>query len=303
MRFELIFIRHGESCANVLMKQKNIGKKIAHKFYIDPELSTRGRLLSEMKSHLFTKYLQELDPFDKSPWNTDQFTLGASELFRAQETAYLMVGRNKEKPIFVFPFLGERGFGGKVFRDNTALKKPEQKEVFQERYPQMDVNSLLPDEKDARAGPPQFKKFLEWIPKHLDYFQKGEDGVYRAVIVSHSNSLKDAFPFDDCVNPPASLPHDDKLDNNDFLVSIFELGPPENAESPQYLVPQAVYPKWYYFDTRVDNKKVEQKCGKNEMCSRKNVMIESSCSMEGGKRKTQRRRSSTLRRLSKKVRR
>lgn len=283
--FEILFIRHGESCANALHKSKSYLQKASHASYNDPELTSRGILESEQRGDLFLKpvlsgsqgfYPQIETTEEGKPLHRAMFTLGSSPLLRAQETAYLMVGKPWKKKIFLMPHIGETGKLGSFTRDNNPDPFGYQTAYMQTRHgePGQPGQTLLylDTSKVEAAVEPNFPLFQEWIKTHPNYFTKGLDGVYRAVIVSHSNSLRKAFPFAECVNPPKGIPEKDqpswKLSNNDFLVSVFDFREekPEGEVPGRFLNPEAIYPKWMYFNTQAYQSGDAVPCGRNAKC-------------------------------------
>jgi broad specificity phosphatase PhoE len=281
---ELIFVRHGESCANALLKAKGLRGLIEHKLYRDPELTTKGRLASEMKQNRLGSILEESPEF-----SSGNFTIGSSPLIRAQETAYWMLSKPTGKAIDVMPFMGE--FGGAPGVDNTPDSVAVQDKTLKETFGLTEFQRG----KDKRTKP-DFSKFWSWaLTEGIrdGWFTKGTDNVYRAVIFTHSNLLKDEFPVNQCVNPPAKKLEGGRLSNNDFLVTIYNPGN-QSLEGKTFLDSSAVYPKWHYYDTR-DVDTTNPPCGIDERCiKQKNVPVTQTCTKQGGgnrNRKTRRRLS------------
>lgn len=304
MIFEFIFVRHGESCANAIQKAVT-GGLIKHKYYMDPELTSKGVAYSQFK------YFELITSFNasegKSPFKDGDYTIGSSPLLRAQETAYHMLAKHKkDKSIHVMPYLGEimtPPFTSQ-FPDNLPEPADVQLEILK-KY----TNPPFLKGKDERETPynPNFQKFLEWAKAHPDWFLKGKDDVYRAIIFTHSNLLKSGFSIKNLRNPPAKPLHGDKLDNNDFLVTIYN---PDNLPLPTktLLDSTAVYPSWHYFDTRNIRPSQNIACGKENRCKKilpyfgqLNVPVTTPCTASGGRRKTHRRlrRRGTSRRFKK----
>lgn len=299
MLFEFIFVRHGESCANAIQKAVT-GGIIKHKYYLDPELTSKGVAYSSFK------YFELITSFNssegKSPFKEGHYTIGSSPLLRAQETAYYMLGKHKkDKPINVMPYLGEIMTPPFTYQfpDNIPQSAENQMEILKDL-----TNPPFFKGKDEREEPyaPNFQNFLEWAKTHLEWFTKGHDNIYRAIIFTHSNLLQSGFPSKHLVNPPLKPLHKDKLDNNDFLVTIYN---PDNVKIPEKTVldAKAVYPAWHYFDTRDIRPSQTIACGKEKRCKKElayfgriEVPITTPCAASGGKRKTRRRLS--RRRLS-----
>lgn len=291
MIFELIFIRHGESCANALHKSERVGV-VAHKFYGDPELTSRGVDESENRGKEYLLPVLE----KSSEFAVGNFTVGSSPLLRAQETAYLMVAKPFNKNIYIMPHIGETGFaeevlGGRLFTDNRPDAFTKQRSYMSVRYPEYAKFPLFDESKMNAELAPNFEKFKTWMKENADkgWFIKSEkDGVYRAVIVSHSNSLREAFPYANCVNPPeppANLTDSKKqdkwkanwkLNNNDFLVSIFDFRdskpddktmiPGTFIDEEKDMAKKAIYPNWLFFDTQGYKSGDKIPCGRNAKC-------------------------------------
>lgn len=296
--FEFIFVRHGESCANAIQRLGGI-QGLKHKYYTDPELTQKGVQSSEVKSPFLMKALFKRVPRD--------FTIGSSPLLRAQETAYFMLGKQTEKPIHVFPHLGEvmltpfQLFGKRrllpgVSRDNMPFS-PEDQSAYLNQY----KHPPFLKGKDLRETPynPNLQKFLEWATSHPEEFPE-ENGVRRVVLFTHSNLLLTTFPRETCLNKE-ELNEEGKLGNNDFLVTVYN---PENLslQGKNLLHPEAVYPLWYYYNTQELN--VSPACGlEPSRCRRMenplDVPVTTPCTSTGGKRKTRKslRRRSLRRRF------
>jgi broad specificity phosphatase PhoE len=285
--FEIIFVRHGESCANAIQKAPGLVSQltglVTHKQYLDPELTTKGKLLS------IKKYKNLREAFTTEPFQKGQYTIGSSPLLRAQETAYYMLAKHVKKPVNVMPYLGETGniSIGTIGDDNRDMPKEDQ-DVYlsettnKEEYP-------FQRGKDIRA-PPNFEKFWQWATSEGirdGWFFQGTDKVYRAIIFSHSNTLKEEFPMkkERCknLNKIEIKPEGDKLGNNDFLVTLYN-----PVAGKQYLHPELEHKQWWYYDTRSVTLDPDVTCGLDRRCRRAAVSITKPCVRVGGKRKTRR---------------
>jgi len=181
MILDIVFVRHGVSCANA-WSRKSYG---AHLFYPDPELTLSGINTSKALSALLIHNLEQR-------WGKEPYSIGASRMIRAQETAYHMIASTFGKPINVMAHVGEAG----ISADNYSLPVAEQVKILMGRAPGV-VNLLLKG-RDGRE--PQnmwdkanFGKFLIWAENNPDFFELGSDGHFRAVIFTHSHFLKHAF--------------------------------------------------------------------------------------------------------------
>jgi len=181
MLLDVVFVRHGLSCANILAKVPFGG----HFLYPDPELSKQGILMSKSLSATLVKNVYTI-------WGDEPFSVCASQMIRAQQTAFYMIASSIKAPINVLPHIAEKG----ITTDNYALPTAEQIHIMIDKDPA--VVDLLLKGKDGRKkqgmfDKSDFKKFLEWAAVNPAYFSKGSDGVYRAVIVSHGHFLKGVF--------------------------------------------------------------------------------------------------------------
>jgi hypothetical protein len=181
MILDIVFVRHGVSCANA-WSRKSYGM---HLLYPDPELTKGGIDLSKALSALLIKHIEQR-------WGSELYSVGASRMIRAQETAYYMIASTFGLPINVMAHVGEEG----VTTDNYSLPIADQVKILMGRNP--GIVDLLLKGRDGRE--PQnlwtkanFGKFLIWAEKHPEYFVKGSDGHHRAVIFTHSHFLKHAF--------------------------------------------------------------------------------------------------------------
>ena len=121
MIFDLIFVRHGFSCANALKAKSRV-----HIFYSDPELTKVGIEISRSASSALIERVNAL-------WGDNPYVVASSQMIRAQETAYYMISSKKDKPINIFPYISEKGFT----RDNYAMPKDDQINILNQRNPHM----------------------------------------------------------------------------------------------------------------------------------------------------------------------
>jgi len=198
MILDIVFVRHGLSCANTLAK----AKYGMHLLYPDPELAQKGVEMSKLLSSTLIKNI-------KSRWNNEPYSIGSSQMIRAQETAYYMISSALGKPINVMPHIGESGFSS----DNYSLSIEKQHEILKKRDPEI-IESLKKG-KDGREiqtlwQKANISKFLEWAENNPSYFELGSDGHYRAVIFTHSHFLSHSFKM-----PKV-------LGNNDAIHSVID---------------------------------------------------------------------------------
>lgn len=181
MIFDILFIRHGQSCANIWSKI-SVQKKISYK---DPELTKSGIESSVRLGKILQTVVADI-------WPNKPFAIGSSQMIRAQETAYYMIARDTAIPIHILPHVAEKG----ISYDNYSLPKHLQYDILQQRTP--DIISSLEAGMDAREKQTAFGKsnwnlFITWAMNHPEFFEQGDDGVYRAVIFTHSKFLQSTF--------------------------------------------------------------------------------------------------------------
>lgn len=212
--FEILFVRHALSCANV-WKKKGILK--AHLRYHDPEITTEGIRRSI-----------EIGNTIQYPFKTAQqepFTIGASVMLRAQQTAYLMFAKRMNKPIFVIPYIGEvyptldnlpapievqheRYSSNKVYTESPSLEELVYKRGLNFRKQEDSWSKMVPVS--------SFSTFLEWIqePENESFFAKGSDGIFRAIFVTHAGFMEKHFKIKGIK----------KINNNDGILVRIQTG-------------------------------------------------------------------------------
>ena len=184
--FDLILVRHGYSCANK-SRDKLRG---SHWLYSDPELTNDGIKRSE---YVGTKLMKKI----KETWLNNDYSICSSQMIRTQETAYYMLAKYTGKKINISPHIGEVGLS----TDNFSLPVEKQREIIKNRNPDI-LKSLGKDarEKQTIAGKSNWELFMKWATRNLDFFTKGSDGVYRAVIFTHGIFLKTSFKLKEKIN-------------------------------------------------------------------------------------------------------
>jgi len=203
MILDIIFIRHAQSCANI-WKNKS---KITQITYKDPEITEAGIKTSRRLSSILKLKVKNL-------WKNNPYTVGSSQMIRAQETAYYMTHK---KSINIIPHVGESGLSV----DNFAFSKEKQREIISKRNP--NIIKSLDNGSDFRevqtiTGKSNWSKFLNWAIKNPKCFAKGSDGVYRGIIFTHSHFLQNSF-------------QSDKIKNNNGIHAVI------NTESTNYDIP------------------------------------------------------------------
>ncbi len=165
IKLTFFFIRHGESCQNLIRKLKLYPHEYASLFLknYDPTLSDSGKIDS-------IKYGKKLPKFD---------IIGSSPMLRAIETAYFMTNRkNRYQKIHVFPYLRETlsNFDSKEELNIVFPMKSidEQKSyLLNEKISNINFNYVS----DYRDEPGDIEKFIKWFAKEFDltyYLHKKE---------------------------------------------------------------------------------------------------------------------------------
>lgn len=274
MRFELLFVRHGESCANAWQHIN----KLKQATYQDPELTTKGRQISIVLYPKLKKWLQErAQAAGLSSAKDLNYTIGASDLMRSQMTAMYMLAFHEQLPINIMPFVGERGYSP----DNLAFSHDNQRKFYESSLP--DILPLLNAGKDARnkqgyLNKSNFPSFMEWAKQNTDFFGKGPDGVYRSIIFTHSQFLQSAFKTKDVEGDPFS-----KITNNDLVYTVVDDA--AQGSDGNYNV---FYPKWKY--VAMPKPDIGDECPRNYSCR-----IPRPCKQNAGKRRRTYRVKSKLR--------
>lgn len=266
MRFEIIFVRHAESCANVWQHQTLVGQLI----YGDPEITERGMSRSTNKYKMLKEAIDKYLP---------SYTIGASAMMRAQQTAYHMLAKHVRKPINIIPHICEEG----ITVNNIPYSKEKQHKIYEDIEP--NIITKLNKGKDDRShqsflNKSNYSSFLKWANDNLDFFKKGKDGVYRAVIFTHGLFLRHTFPLKNAV---PSISSHKAYNNNDFIVVAIgdEL---EGSEIPHE-------PNFLYFDTN----SVKGSPKSEEGCPAENCRRKLSCKKGGGTIRYRRSKNHTIR--------
>ena len=199
MILDIIFVRHGLSCANVL----SATRPTTQFFYQDPELSLEGVYNSQRFSN---KLINEIEKI----WGSDKdYLIGSSQMIRAQETAFHMLAKPLNKDIHVFPHIGEIG----ITYDNHSLPKKDQNPILTRRSINKGILEKLPADKDYREWPQtlQFKShFPSFIEKMEKHFRDLKKPTLKLVIFTHGRLLREI----------TKLPH---FSNNNATRVIYDL--------------------------------------------------------------------------------
>ncbi|NDE15719.1 phosphoglycerate mutase family protein [bacterium] len=186
IRVRILFMRHGESCANLWASAKFLGR-LRKTQYKDPELTRRGQVLAAQQGRTVAERYAAAGV---------RPIICSSQLFRAIQTADAIPIPGK---IFVLPFIQESGAG----LDNEAFQPAERA-----RYPELRAKLAClahgePDyqffERATRGAEPNVSAFLRWIQcnvKNLSTAAGQPAGnTVDLVVVTHSNFLKSLQSF------------------------------------------------------------------------------------------------------------
>jgi broad specificity phosphatase PhoE len=177
VKFHLILVRHGYSCANVLKLQKKWWRFT----YRDPELTLNALRTARTLSPSFRATLESL--FQGQP-----YLVAASTLLRAQQTALALTGT---KSLTIFPYVSE--IGPLKTADNTPMRQEDQYKILQETASEpFDIDyEFLED----ASGPPSVRSFLQWLLRVVPGLKQergiSEEQPLHIVLVSHGNYISE----------------------------------------------------------------------------------------------------------------
>jgi hypothetical protein len=180
---EVLFVRHGLSCANVW---SSLFKPTAM-MYADPELTRYG-------IDLCVERKPALEAAIHAKFGDDRYAIGSSCMIRAQMTAYHQLASDKDKRIHILPHIAELGntYSG------TPLSSAQQAPILGSAI----VAKLGTDARGdvSNTAKSNWSLFLDWanhLGEHTEpFFTRVEhDGepVYRAVLFTHSHFLEHAL--------------------------------------------------------------------------------------------------------------
>lgn len=216
LKLEVIFVRHGESCANIL-KEKFPHSPLRYS-YQDPQLTERGI----QRSILTSKPLLE---FIKRTWGANKtYMIGASAMMRAQMTAYYQLAASEKKPIHVFPHICEKG----ITPDNLPYEKTKQQLLLRQRDPK--VLQYLASGKDYRevqtlSTKSDLSLFLEWVKSNLSLFKQTSQGSVRLVVFTHGMLIRSLFTLPEGTSLTGRPILDNRIMNNGFVYTQYHIGP------------------------------------------------------------------------------
>ena len=189
---EILFVRHGFSCANAWKKRKGF-----YGFYLDPELTEGG-------IHLCRKRKPDLMNAIRQYFPGNSYKIGTSCLMRTQETAYYMLMEHTDLKYSIFPHIAEKGLGS----NNSPMGWDAQKKALEKKIPHVG-DRLHQDLRGKLTHKSNWSYFLKWITDLSEkdretLFHKTEDGKYRAVVFTHGHFLRDNL-------------HIKSVENNDII--------------------------------------------------------------------------------------
>jgi hypothetical protein len=219
--YEIIFVRHGYSCANATHAAIDHGRSTR---YRDPELTAYGSNASLIRGADLRLAIRNV--FGDSPYG-----IGSSCMIRAQQTAFLMLLRVMPgQGMHILPHIGEGGGGAAQQDDNTPLAPAAQRGIIPDVASRIDKDERnssgaarhTPDDR-ASGGDhySNFVEFVQWIQRTA-----GEGGIgpffprrpadpagtatRRAVLFTHRGFLNRFF----------GIPN---INNNDFFLVRFNI--------------------------------------------------------------------------------
>lgn len=239
----IYFMRHSESCANVMKKNVKFGK-IRQTFYTDPELSHRGEKMAE---DMAEKFFAEGGTYSQlkgtsvpkamvaGPRQQEQIgtVFGASSLIRAQQTAKYMLGAAtaaehriyKRPDIFEFPYIHEVGSGEENKPMTNAQRN--QRHVAVDHVIKSHLQGLPNLDKS------NITKFLDWLGKNfLNIYEKDKlilpandnPYVFQMIIVTHHGVLKQLMKQFGTKTESGTKIEFNNLDGIEFSIEYDEYG-------------------------------------------------------------------------------
>lgn len=192
-KVSILFVRHSESCANMLKKVGRSGFKGGYEAnkYLDPELTTRGHAMAVERGRELTRLIPT------TLGGEGPLYLGASVLRRTQQTARRLREGMDVGPdtIFVLPYISELSnvFGRTVGfdKDNTPVPREQRLPAVVAGQPTLDFGEY-DDVADGRI--PNAIKFFQWLGSRIVMpgsflfdVERGRPAHIRLVIVTHGH--------------------------------------------------------------------------------------------------------------------
>jgi broad specificity phosphatase PhoE len=285
LRVYIYFVRHSESCANVLKKQTTFGF-LTQKGYTDPELSVRGVHMAIDRAKDMPgdtgviaglKGTTEPGP---AGLNKTPLIVCSSQLFRAQQTAlYLSDGlpaddRISDK-VMVLPYIQESGFG----EENTAATEAQRDTwgFYTTKLPGVAPKQGEPAGSDPAAAKkkrldytlfnkldrtdaskPDVDKFFSWLSSNIGEVYKAAAGsplppatdAVRLMVVSHTGTMTQIYKrFAPRASNATTIKHDN-LDGMEVGFGINRSQAGGGIIAPKILIPKIPYARREAFYTK-----------------------------------------------------
>ena len=247
----IYFMRHSESCANVMKKNITFGK-IRQSLYTDPELSYRGEKMAEdMAAKFFAangtySKLEGTKLVNATMLNNDKeipvgTLFGASNLIRAQQTAKIMQNERvkearsliyKYPNIFEFPYIHEVGGGQENTRMSDALRNKLSNIGYGNK---VNIPHLI---REHIHGIPDINKsninkFFDWLGKNMGnniyerntlIYPTTEPRIFQMIIVTHHGVLKQLMKQFGTKTKSGTKIEFNNLDGIEFSIEYDEYG-------------------------------------------------------------------------------
>lgn len=169
----ILFVRHSESCANMLKKFQK-GVYPAHTLYVDPELTRRGQQMAQERGRQLTELVEQ------KLGTAGPLYFGASGLRRTQQTAITLLQNSQLEAtngvIYALPYVSEVG----QTADNRVPGPGERAGLSMVDY------SLL--DGAARGYFPDVNQFFKWLGSSSGLL--GTATTVRMVIATHAGWMK-----------------------------------------------------------------------------------------------------------------
>lgn len=185
-----VFLRHGESCQQVIYKHitDKIKKHELFETYTDPPISDSGVIdsieIGEKYSKLFSngKFGKTIDSFD---------IIGCSPMLRAIETAYFMSLQYKPNNIYVYPFLREcrkcnETDTAEILNKLWPMRSINDQKNYLEKEGIHNINFKYVDNNNDREAYGNISIFLDWFSKNIILPDKPEINI---LIITHSHVI------------------------------------------------------------------------------------------------------------------
>ena len=187
-QINILFVRHAESCANML---KTVGRLREKNNYLDTDITARGVRMAEERGHeIQSRFLKSgaMGP------TSSPLLLCASALLRTQQTADGLrkgISDGLSGPtINILPYINETGIG----KDNAIMTKAERGRLDATKAVENTYWRFF--ENASNAAVPNPMRFLDWLQTNRDILFAGMTArIRRLVIVTHANWLNELTAY------------------------------------------------------------------------------------------------------------